>query len=286
MEFDMIYTLVVKTDDVIEKILTLDCVNSFSKSMSGTVTKNPVENGFPISDHISLDNIRFDLSGIITSYSILDDGLELKWNGDYFETIGGSEDRLALMEADIEDTFKKREVITLIETESFIPSDTTSLESIKPQIVREYNNVVITNLTIDNQSGVNGAKFIRVSAEQVQVAFIQKAELSPEEQTPRLKGTEAKVAAGASSTTTSNTDSAPTPSAKAADNSEVKKYINDVDSARYAAAVDEKVAKTKDLAEARKYAEAAADNMPNNNTVYKSVILEGGKVVITPYERE
>lgn len=226
----MIYTLVVKTDDVIEKILTLDCVNSFSKSMSGTVTKNPVENGFPVSDHISLDNIRFDLSGIITSYSILDDGLELKWNGDYFETVGGSEDRLALMEADIEDTFKKREVITLIETESFIPSDTTSLESIKPQIVREYNNVVITNLTIDNQSGVNGAKFIRVSAEQVQVAFIQKAELSPEEQTPRLVGTEAKVAAGTSTATTKEA-SVDTPATKNTDEQSIKANTDFNDSA-------------------------------------------------------
>ncbi len=218
----MIYTLIVKDGESIEKILTLDCVNNFSKSMSGTVTKNPVENGFPISDHVSLENVRFDLSGIITSYSILDDDLELRWNGEYFETVGTPQDRLTLIEADIEDTFKKREVVTLVESETFISGDTTSVSQVKEVAIREYDNVIITNLTIESPNGASGAKFVRVSAEQVQVAFIEKAELSPEEQTPRLEGTKPKIAAGTSATTTKQADASETPAVKPTDEASVK----------------------------------------------------------------
>lgn len=282
----MIYTLVVKNGEAVEKILTFDCINGFTKSMSGTVIKTPVENGFPISDHISLENIRFDLSGIITSYSILGDDLELRWNGSYFETVGDSQDRLIKLESDIEQTFTQREVVTLVESESFLDSNTTSADQIKEVAIREYNNVVITNLVIESPNGTNGAKVIRISAEQVQVAFIEKAELSPEERTPRLEGTKPKVAAGTSNTTTTNTDAtSEVPSAKAADKSEVKKYVQDTDSQRLGAVVDEKVAKTNSWNEAADYANAAADDMANNNLIYKTKVLSNGNVIITPMER-
>ena len=67
----MIYTIVVKNDQgKAQSYLTFESVSSYSENWSGTVSKSTVEYGFPIADHINIENPVFNVSGVLSEYSI------------------------------------------------------------------------------------------------------------------------------------------------------------------------------------------------------------------------
>ena len=86
--FAKIYTIVKykKDEKTVEAIFSFDTILSAQEDWSATVAKTTVESGFPVSDHINVENPKFSISGRITSYSLYNSGSEIYWDGSDFVT--------------------------------------------------------------------------------------------------------------------------------------------------------------------------------------------------------
>ena len=63
----MIYTLyLVDDNNNVTETISLDVISSFGEDYSSNIAQNSVENGYVISDSISLSNPKFNISGVIT----------------------------------------------------------------------------------------------------------------------------------------------------------------------------------------------------------------------------
>lgn len=62
----MIYILKTQTTN---DVIVFDAITSFSDSYSGSVTSHPIESGSRISDHVTVDNPKFKLNGVVSDYN-------------------------------------------------------------------------------------------------------------------------------------------------------------------------------------------------------------------------
>lgn len=218
----MIYTLVKKGGDgSIESIFSFDVVNSYSESWSGTVSKNTVESGFPIADHINIENPSFDISGKLSTYSIFNDDNEITWDGDDFQTLGevGSTEVLHLVAREnLRKLFLARSALTLLETDtnSFQETEEAKYEELTSGSVNEYDNCVITSINFsipENSSG--GVIAFQIKVEQLNIAYVQTTVLTEDEKQKRIVPKVAPVNTGQSATSTTDSDSPNKPSDKA-----------------------------------------------------------------------
>ncbi|MBQ0112882.1 MAG: hypothetical protein KBT03_07120 [Bacteroidales bacterium] len=190
----MIYTIIVRDDkSEIEKIISFDSITSFDESYSAQICKNPVERGFVISDHIVLENRKFDISGIVSAYSVFDEGLELTWsNGAFVSPSDNSSsytERHIRIEDDIRNLLVDRKVFSVLRSynNSYNTDDTQKLKDLESTQVELIENCVISSLSFSQGSGISGAVFPKMSVEQVQVAVTQTETLTTEEQKPLLQ---------------------------------------------------------------------------------------------------
>ena len=230
----MIYSFVVRNETgTIEKIISFDSVTSVSRSLSGTVTKNAVENGLPISDHMSLENPKFDISGVVSSYNILDEALELVWNGTTFESKGDapSFDRHLEIELELERLWKERTVFSILRTKenSDVSEPDGKYSNLSESKVAEYLNCVITNLVFPEEAGEFNVIKPKMSIEQVNVAYVSKEKLKKEEQQPALTPIQKQpqqLGSANTSTTNSKDESGVGIGEKVTDNSNIAKALD------------------------------------------------------------
>lgn len=231
----MIYTILVKDESgQATHILSFSSITQFGESWSGTVAKSTVENGFPVADHITVENPVFNINGILTSYSIFDNNREIVWNGEDFELPSGQGDvnyNHLIVKRDMIHLLKSGEVITLLETEtnSFASNAQQRYEEIKAKQFSEYDNCVITSLKFDvNENTQDSAFFVSMQIEQLNIARTETTQLSEEEMQKAIVPKVAKQSTnvGASSQTTS-TDGTGTPE-KNTDVSAQKATVKDI----------------------------------------------------------
>ena len=211
----MIYTLIVKNDQgKAESYLTFESVSSYSENWSGTVSKSTVESGFPIADHINIENPVFNISGVLSEYSIFKDDREIFWNGeDFVQASENNSESSHLVAKDyLIKTTKKGTVITLLEskTNSFLSDGAQRYEKILSGKINEYNNCVITDLSFEvSDNTQNSAIRVSMKIEQLNIARTETTLLSEQEMQkeiiPKVAKTSTNAGNSATSTTTDST---------------------------------------------------------------------------------
>ena len=63
--------IIVIKDQASSDIITLSCVTSFDESYTGSVSSHPIESGSTITDHVTSDNDKFKVSGVVSDYDFL-----------------------------------------------------------------------------------------------------------------------------------------------------------------------------------------------------------------------
>ena len=207
----MIYTIVKykKDEKTVESIFSFDAILSAQEDWSATVAKTTVESGFPVSDHINVENPKFSISGRITSYSLYNSGSEIYWDGSDFVTnvennkFGFIEGKQALLKI-----FKARSYVRLYETTKNSYSDNleTKNEQLKSDNAYIYPNCVITSISFSSAEGSSSSFGVQVSLEQLNISSVVTTQLSEDEKSPRLFGYEKTNTTVTSSTSSSNSN--------------------------------------------------------------------------------
>lgn len=209
----MIYTIVIKDEDGNPKqLLTFSSISQFSEKWSGSVAKSTVEGGFPISDHINVENPTFSINATITAYSIFKDDSELTWDGnDFVRAAGdGSDNGHFLVRDALTNLIRDGRVITLLEstTNSFNSDPNQRFQEIKAEATKYFDNCVITSLSLDiNENTQNSAFFISLQIEQLSIARTMTTQLTKDEMQKAIIPKLAKNSVGAASTQKTATDS-------------------------------------------------------------------------------
>lgn len=232
----MIYTLVVRNEQgVMETNLTFDSVASYSENWSGTVSKSTVESGFPIADHINIENPVFNISGVLSAYSIFSDNREVYWNGEDFVASSeqSSVDQHIEAKKSLIKVVSSGTVVTLLEskTNSFLSDKNQKYEKILSGKVNEYNNCVITDLSFEvSENTQNSAIKVSMKIEQLNIARTETTQLSEQEMQKEIVPKVAKVSTNAGASATSTTTDAVTKpknvAEKESDVSAVKSEMN------------------------------------------------------------
>lgn len=209
----MIYTIVVKNDQgKAQSYLTFESVSSYSENWSGTVSKSTVEYGFPIADHINIENPVFNISGVLSEYSIFKDDREIFWNGEDFvqASENDSEDSHLVAKDYLIKTTKEGTVITLLEskTNSFLSDGTQRYEKIRSGTTKEYDNSIITDLSFEvSENTQNSSIRVSMKIEQLNIARTETTTLTEQEMQKAIIPKVAKTSVNTgSSTTTTATD--------------------------------------------------------------------------------
>ncbi len=237
----MIYTIVKynKDEKTVESIFSFDAILSAQEDWSATVAKTTVESGFPISDHINVENPKFSISGRITSYSLYNSGSEIYWNGNDFVTrskdnkLGFIEGKHALLKI-----FKARSFVRLYESTKNSYSDNieTKNEQLKSGNAYIFPNCVITSISFSSTEGSSSSFGVQVSLEQLNISSVVTTQLTDAEKAPRLFGYEKTNETTNSSTNSSDSNTGKVgsdvkvgkdnaTSSKSADNSTMQKLL-------------------------------------------------------------
>lgn len=232
----MIYAIVVNNEQGDAKnFLTFESISSYSENWSGTVSKSTVESGFPVADHINIENPVFNISGVLSAYSIFRDDREIYWNGEDFvqASENNSESSHLIAKDYLIKTTKGGTVITLIEskTNSFLSDGNQRYEKIRSGLTKEYNNCVITDLSFEvSENNQNSAIRVSMKIEQLNIARTETTQLSEQEMQKEIIPKVAKTSTNAGTSSTSTTNDATTKpknvAEKESDVSAVKSEMN------------------------------------------------------------
>lgn len=232
----MIYAIVVNNEQGDAKnFLTFESISSYSENWSGTVSKSTVESGFPVADHINIENPVFNISGVLSAYSIFRDDREIYWNGeDFVQASENTSESPHLIAKDfLIKTTKGGTVITLIEskTNSFLSDGNQRYEKIRSGLTKEYNNCVITDLSFEvSENNQNSAIRVSMKIEQLNIARTETTQLSEQEMQKEIIPKVAKTSTNAGTSSTSTTNDATTKpknvAEKESDVSAVKSEMN------------------------------------------------------------
>ena len=231
----MIYTIVVKNDQgKAQSYLTFESVSSYSENWSGTVSKSTVEYGFPIADHINIENPVFNISGVLSEYSIFKDDREIFWNGeDFVQASENDSEGSHLVAKDyLIKTTKEGTVITLLEskTNSFLSNGTQRYEKIRSGITKEYDNSVITDLSFEvSENTQNSSIRVSMKIEQLNIARTETTTLTEQEMQkaiiPKVAKTSVNTGSSATSTATDETGKPKNVAEKSTDVTSVKAKV-------------------------------------------------------------
>lgn len=231
----MIYTIVVKNDQgKAQSYLTFESVTSYSENWSGTVSKSTVEYGFPIADHINIENPVFNISGVLSEYSIFKDDREIFWNGeDFVQASENDSESSHLVAKDyLIKTTKEGTVITLLEskTNSFLSDGAQRYEKIRSGTTKEYDNSVITDLSFEvSENTQNSSIRVSMKIEQLNIARTETTTLTEQEMQkaiiPKVAKTSVNTGSSATSTATDETGKSKNVSEKNTDVASIKAKV-------------------------------------------------------------
>ena len=235
----MIYTLLNRDKDGnVKQIFSFESVQSFTESLRASVSSSTVEFGFPISDNISTENPTYSLNTVVSAYSLFNQENEIYWNGDDFvsksSAQGGNNYHLTMRDA-LKSLWKDRQIISILEGDkaSFANTVNERYAQLTSKYYKEYENCAITSLEIDTGESSNGVIFLKMTIEQVDVAYVSFGILQEDQMQPPLKA-HSKVVTdlGTTKTTTTDDSSSTKPDAtsvaeKSTDPQSVKQQVPD-----------------------------------------------------------
>lgn len=170
----MIYTLyLVDDNDNITETISLDVINNFGEDYSSSIAQNTVENGYVISDSISINNPKFTIGGVITDSKFRVKGHLVVFDGNSFVKSQG-DNRGAFQQISDDDYAEKvkARLIKLWENkEIFGILESTDINNLKGSKVRNIFPCVLANLGF-NKSDAAAAIYPTMSIERIRYSVV------------------------------------------------------------------------------------------------------------------
>lgn len=213
----MIYSLLKYNDEGnLSEIFSFDSITSYSESWVGTVSKSTTEHGFPLSDHINIENPVFTINATFSDYSLFQPDNEIFWDGEDF-TSEKDDKSLAnsiLLKKEIIGMFVNRGTFHLYQTSenSFSRDGNARFAELKSSYIQHYENCVITSIDVDESESISNAYSIKLKIEQLNIARVSTRALKDNELQPALKPKLAKSPDNVGTSSTSGTDTGTDPS--------------------------------------------------------------------------
>jgi len=170
----MIYTLyLVDDNNNITETISLDVINSFGEDYSSSIAQNAVENGYVISDSISINNPKFSISGVITDSKFRVKGHLVVFNGSTFEKSQGDnrEQFQQISDDDYADKVKDRLIKLWENKEVFGILESKDINNVKGSQVRNIFPCALSNLSFD-KSSADAALYPTMSIEKIRYAVV------------------------------------------------------------------------------------------------------------------
>ena len=170
----MIYTLyLVDDNNNITETISLDVVNSFGEDYSSSIAQNAVENGYVISDSVSINNPKFSISGVITDSKFRVKGHLVVFNGNTFEKSQGDnrEQFQQISDDDYADKVKDRLIKLWENKEVFGILESKDINNVKGSQVRNIFPCALSSLSFD-KSSADAALYPTMSIEKIRYAVV------------------------------------------------------------------------------------------------------------------
>ena len=170
----MIYTIYLVDDDSnITETISLDVINSFGEDYSSNIAQNTVENGYVISDSISINNPKFSIGGVITDSKFRVKGQLVVFNGNTFvKSQGDNRDQFQTISDDDYAEKVKARLIKLWENkEIFGILEATDINNVKGSKVRDIFPCVLSSLGF-SKSDATSAIYPTMSIERIRYATV------------------------------------------------------------------------------------------------------------------
>ena len=170
----MIYTLYLVDDNSnITETISLDVINSFGEDYSSSIAQNAVENGYVISDSISINNPKFSISGVITDSKFRVKGHLVVFNGNTFEKSQGDnrEQLQQISDDDYADKVKDRLIKLWENKEVFGILESKDINNVKGSQVRNIFPCALSSLSFD-KSSADAALYPTMSIEKIRYAVV------------------------------------------------------------------------------------------------------------------
>lgn len=170
----MIYTLYLVDDNSnITETISLDVINSFGEDYSSSIAQNAVENGYVISDSISINNPKFSISGVITDSKFRVKGHLVVFNGNTFEkSQGDNREQFQQISDDVYADKVKDRLIKLWENkEVFGILESKDINNVKGSQVRNIFPCALSSLSFD-KSSADAALYPTMSIEKIRYAVV------------------------------------------------------------------------------------------------------------------
>lgn len=243
----MIYTLYLVDDNSnITETISLDVINSFGEDYSSSIAQNAVENGYVISDSISINNPKFSISGVITDSKFRVKGHLVVFNGNTFEKSQGDngEQFQQISDDDYADKVKDRLIKLWENKEVFGILESKDINNVKGSQVRNIFPCALSSLSFD-KSSADAALYPTMSIEKIRYAVVTVSTVK--NPTPELVSKYEEQQNVGNSNTTSVANGVKTPDEKTPDYvAEAKKSLGNLNGS---AETGDTVAKTKLSAE-------------------------------------
>lgn len=214
----MIYTLIkYDKENKLEAIFSFESVSSYSESWTGTVAKSTTEQGFPIADHINIENPVFEINATFSDYSLFNTDNEIYWDGEDFVSnrVDKSLSNSSKLKQEIVGLFIGRGFFELWQTSenSFSRVNSEKLSELRSSSIETYKNCVITDINVSESESISSAYLIKMKIEQLNIATVQTRQLSKDELQPALRQKLAKTPDNiGNSTSSTNTNAGSDPS--------------------------------------------------------------------------
>ena len=170
----MIYTIYLVDDNSnITETISLDVINSFGEDYSSNIAQNTVENGYVISDSISINNPKFSIGGVITDSKFRVKGQLVVFNGSTFvKSQGDNRDQFQTISDDDYAEKVKARLIKLWENkEIFGILEATDINNVKGSKVRDIFPCVLSSLGF-SKSDAASAIYPTMSIERIRYATV------------------------------------------------------------------------------------------------------------------
>ena len=170
----MIYTIYLVDDNSnITETISLDVINSFGEDYSSNIAQNTVENGYVISDSISINNPKFSIGGVITDSKFRVKGQLVVFNGNTFvKSQGDNRDQFQTISDDDYAEKVKARLIKLWENkEIFGILEATDINNVKGSKVRDIFPCVLSSLGF-SKSDATSAIYPTMSIERIRYATV------------------------------------------------------------------------------------------------------------------
>lgn len=171
---ELIYTIYLVDDNSnITETISLDVINSFGEDYSSNIAQNTVENGYVISDSISINNPKFSIAGVITDSKFRTRGQLVVFNGNTFvKSQGDNRTQFQTISDDDYAEKVKARLIKLWENkEIFGILESTDINNLQGSKVRNIFPCVLSNLGF-NKSDAAAAIYPTLSIERIRYAVV------------------------------------------------------------------------------------------------------------------